>query len=156
MLRKLSILSFLIAYLLLFSCALISRSSCIWIGIWSKASAHSSLGLHLLSLWYRPSSINIRSIIFLAVPYYHIIAPRGVASLRPQVSIALNRHSTYCLAATWIPPYYRQQRFISPNRINSVPLVPSKLITNIMFSIYGTPSTLGLYILIICTGPLYI
>ena len=37
-----------------------------------------------------------------------------------------------------------------------MPLVSSKLITNIMFSIYGTPSTLGLYILIIYTGPLYI
>jgi len=37
-----------------------------------------------------------------------------------------------------------------------VPLVSSKLITNIMFSVYGTPLTLGLYILIICTGPLYI
>jgi len=37
-----------------------------------------------------------------------------------------------------------------------VPLVSSKLITNIMFSIYGTPLTLGLYILIIYTGPLYV
>jgi len=37
-----------------------------------------------------------------------------------------------------------------------VPLVPSKLITNIMFSVYRTPLTLGLYILIIYTGPLYI
>ena len=35
-------------------------------------------------------------------------------------------------------------------------LVSSKLITNIMFSIYRTSSTLGLYILIIYTGPLYI
>jgi len=45
---------------------------------------------------------------------------------------------------------------MSPNRIDSIPLVSSKLITNIMLSIYGTPLTLGLYILIICTGPLYI
>jgi len=37
-----------------------------------------------------------------------------------------------------------------------VPLVSSKLITNIMFSVYGTPLTLGLYILIICISPLYI
>jgi len=37
-----------------------------------------------------------------------------------------------------------------------MPLVSSKLITNIIFSIYGTPLTLGLYILIIYTGPLYI
>jgi len=37
-----------------------------------------------------------------------------------------------------------------------MPLVPSKLITNIIFSIYGTPLTLGLYILIIYTGPLYV
>ena len=37
-----------------------------------------------------------------------------------------------------------------------MPLVLSKLITNIIFSIYRTPSTLGLYILIIYTGPLYI
>jgi len=37
-----------------------------------------------------------------------------------------------------------------------MPLVFSKLITNIMFSIYITPLTLGLYILIIYTGPLYI
>jgi len=37
-----------------------------------------------------------------------------------------------------------------------VPLVSSKLITNIIFSIYGTPLTLGLYTLIICTGPLYV
>jgi len=35
-------------------------------------------------------------------------------------------------------------------------LISSKLITNIMFSIYGTPLTLGLYILIIYTGPLYV
>jgi len=37
-----------------------------------------------------------------------------------------------------------------------MPLVSSKLITNIILSIYGTPTTLGLYILIIYTGPLYI
>jgi len=37
-----------------------------------------------------------------------------------------------------------------------MPSVSSKLITNIMFSIYGTPLTLGLYTLMICTGPLYI
>ena len=125
-------------------------------GIQFKVSAHSSLGIYLLSLWYRPSSINIRLIILLVVPYCHVIAPGGVASLRPQMSIAFSRHSTYYLAATQIPPYYRQQRFISPNKINSVPLVSSKLITNIIFSVYGTPLTLGLYTLIIYTGPLYI
>ena len=37
-----------------------------------------------------------------------------------------------------------------------MPLVLSKLITNIIFSIYKTPLTLGLYTLIICTGPLYV
>jgi len=37
-----------------------------------------------------------------------------------------------------------------------VPLVSSKLITNIIFSVYGTPLTLGLYILITYTGPLYV
>jgi hypothetical protein len=35
-------------------------------------------------------------------------------------------------------------------------LVLSKLITNIIFSIYRTSLTLGLYILIIYTGPLYV
>jgi len=45
---------------------------------------------------------------------------------------------------------------MSPNKINSMPLVSSKLITNIMFSIYRTPLTLGLYTLIIYIGPLYI
>jgi len=45
---------------------------------------------------------------------------------------------------------------MSPNRIDSMPSVSSKLITNIMFSVYGTPLTLGLYTLIIYTGPLYI
>ena len=37
-----------------------------------------------------------------------------------------------------------------------MPLVLSKLITNIIFSIYRTPLTLGLYTLIIYTGPLYV
>jgi len=37
-----------------------------------------------------------------------------------------------------------------------VPLISSKLITNIIFSIYGTPLTLRLYILIIYTSPLYV
>jgi len=37
-----------------------------------------------------------------------------------------------------------------------MPLVLSKLITNIIFSVYRTPLTLGLYTLIIYTGPLYI
>jgi len=37
-----------------------------------------------------------------------------------------------------------------------VPLVTSKLLTNIIFSIYRTPLTLGLYTLIIYTGPLYV
>jgi len=37
-----------------------------------------------------------------------------------------------------------------------MPLVSSKLITNIIFSVYRTPLTLGLYILIIYTSPLYI
>jgi hypothetical protein len=46
--------------------------------------------------------------------------------------------------------------FISPNRIDSVPSVSSKLIADIIFSVCGTPSTLGLYTLIICTGPLYV
>jgi len=125
-------------------------------GIWFKASAHSSLGLHLLSLWYRPLSINVRLIVLLAVPYCDIVAPRGVASLRPQISIALSKHSVCYLAAIWIPPYRGWWRFMSPSRIDSVPLVSSKLITNIMFSVCGTPLTLGLYTLIICTGPLYV
>ena len=125
-------------------------------GIQSKVSAHSSLGLYLLSLQYKPLSINIRLIILLEVPYYHIITPRGVANLRPQVSIALSRYSTYYLAAIQIPPYYGWQRFISPSKINSIPLVSSKLIINIIFSIYRTPLTLGLYTLIIYTSPLYV
>jgi len=37
-----------------------------------------------------------------------------------------------------------------------MPLVSSKLITNIIFSICGTPLTLGLYTLIIYIGSLYI
>jgi hypothetical protein len=37
-----------------------------------------------------------------------------------------------------------------------MPLVLSKLITNIIFSVYRTPLTLRLYTLIIYTGPLYI
>jgi len=37
-----------------------------------------------------------------------------------------------------------------------VPLVSSKLITNIMFSVCGTPLTLGLYTLIICIRLLYV
>jgi len=37
-----------------------------------------------------------------------------------------------------------------------MPLVSSKLITNIIFSIYRTPLALGLYILMIYTRPLYI
>jgi len=45
---------------------------------------------------------------------------------------------------------------MSPNRINSIPSVFSKLITDIIFSVYRTPLTLGLYTLIIYTGPLYI
>jgi hypothetical protein len=45
---------------------------------------------------------------------------------------------------------------MSPNRIDSIPLVLSKLITNIIFSIYRTPLTLRLYTLIIYTSPLYI
>ena len=45
---------------------------------------------------------------------------------------------------------------MSPNRIDSMPSVSSKLIADIMFAVCGTPSTLGLYTLIIYTGPLYI
>ena len=37
-----------------------------------------------------------------------------------------------------------------------MPLVSSKPITNIIFFICGTPLTLGLYILITYTRPLYI
>jgi hypothetical protein len=37
-----------------------------------------------------------------------------------------------------------------------VPSVLSKLIANIIFSIYRTPLTLGLYTLIIYTSPLYV
>jgi len=72
------------------------------------------------------------------------------------MSIALSKHSAYYLAVMWIPPHHKWWRFISPSRIDSVPLVSSKLITNIMFSVYRTPLTLGLYILIIYTSPLYI
>jgi len=36
-----------------------------------------------------------------------------------------------------------------------MPSVSSKLITNIIFSVYRTPLTLGLYTLIIYTRPLY-
>jgi len=118
-------------------------------GIWFKVSAYSSSGLHLSSFWYRPSSINVRSIVLLAVPRCHVIAPRGVASLRPQVSIAFSRHSACRLVVIWIPPYRGWWRFMSPNRIDSVSLVSSKLIADIMFSVYRTPSTLGLYTLII-------
>jgi hypothetical protein len=37
-----------------------------------------------------------------------------------------------------------------------MPSVSNKLITDIIFSVYRTPLTLGLYILIIYTSPLYI
>ena len=37
-----------------------------------------------------------------------------------------------------------------------MPLVSSKLITNIIFTVYRTPLTLGLYTLIIYTSPLYV
>ena len=137
-LRKLSVLSFLIAYLLLFRCTLISRQG------YSLRPVPIFLGVYFLSLWYRLLSINIKLIVLLAVPYYYIITSRGVASLRPQISIALSRYSAYYLAVIQIPPYYRQQRFISLNRINSIPLVSSRIITNIIFSIYGTPLTLKL------------
>ena len=40
--------------------------------------------------------------------------------------------------------------------MDSVPLVSNKLIIDIIFFIYRTPSTLKLYILIICISPLYI
>jgi hypothetical protein len=55
-----------------------------------------------------------------------------------------------------MPPYCRWWRFISPNRIDSVLLVFNKLITDIIFSVCGTPLTLGLYTLIIYTSPLYV
>ena len=45
---------------------------------------------------------------------------------------------------------------MSPNRMDSVFLVFSKLIADIMFSVYGTLLSLKLYTLIICIGPLYV
>ena len=45
---------------------------------------------------------------------------------------------------------------MSFRRIVLVFSVLSKLITDIIFSVYGTPATLGLYTLIIYTGPLYV
>ena len=45
---------------------------------------------------------------------------------------------------------------MSPRRIVLVFLVLSRLIIDIMFSVYSTPAILKLYILIICTGPLYV
>ena len=121
-----------------------------------QKSAYSSLGVYLLSLQYRPLSINIRSIILLAVPHCYIITPKGVASLRPQISIAFSRYSAYYLITIQIPPHYKQQRFISPKRIDLAFLVSSKLIVDTIFSVCGTLMTLKLYTLIIYTGPLYI
>ena len=43
-----------------------------------------------------------------------------------------------------------------PKKINSIFLVLSKLIADIMFFIYGIFATLGLYILMIYTGLLYV
>ena len=149
-------LSFLIIYLLLYGYALISRSSYINIGIQSKESTHSSLGVYLLSLWYRLLSINIRLIILLVVPHCYIIMPRVVASIRLLLFITFSRYSAWRLAAIQMPPYYKQQIFISPKRIDLIFLVLNKLIIDIIFSIYNTPITLGLYILIIYTSPLYI
>ena len=45
---------------------------------------------------------------------------------------------------------------MSPNKIDFVPLISNKLIINIIFSVYKTPLTLKLYILIIYINPLYI
>ena len=45
---------------------------------------------------------------------------------------------------------------MSPNKIDSILSVSSKLITDIIFSVYKTPLTLKLYILIIYIGPLYV
>ena len=92
----------------------------------------------------------------LVVPHYHIIMPRGVASIRLPLSTTLSRYSAQCLAAIQMPLYRGQQIFMSPRRIDLAFLVLSKLIIDIIFSIYSTPTTLGLYILIIYTGPLYI
>ena len=143
-------------YLLLYSYALISRSSYIRIGIWSKESAHSSLRVYLLSLQYRLLTINIRLIILLAVPRCHIIVPGGMASIRLPLSTALSRYSACRSAAIQIPPHRGQWIFMSPRRIDLVFLVSSKLIIDTIFSVYSTPATLGLYILIIYISPLYI
>ena len=45
---------------------------------------------------------------------------------------------------------------MSFKKIDFVSSVSNKLITNIMFSVCGTFAMLKLYILIICTGPLYV
>ena len=45
---------------------------------------------------------------------------------------------------------------MSLNRIDSMLLVFSKLIADIIFSVCGTPLTLKLYTLIIYTSPLYV
>ena len=45
---------------------------------------------------------------------------------------------------------------MSPKGINSAFLVSSRLITDTIFFVCGTFAILGLYILIICTGPLYV
>ena len=135
---------------------MIFKSSYIKIGIWFKESAHFSLRVHFLSLWYKLLSINIRLIVFLVVPHYHIIAPRGVASLRLPLFTTFSRHFAWRSAATWKPPHHGWWRFMFLKKIDSTFLVSSKLIADIMFSIYGTPITLGLYTLMIYTGPLYI
>ena len=112
--------------------------------------------MYLLSLWYRLLSINIRLIVLLAVPYCHIIAFGGIASLKFLLFTTFSRHSAWHLVATWVPPYYKWWRFMSPKRIDSVSSVSSRLIADIIFFVCGTPVMLGLYILIIYTSPLYI
>jgi len=100
-------LSFLIAYFLLIGCTLISRSNYIRIEIWFKENAHSSLKVYFLNFWYRLLSINVKLIVLLAVPYCHIIALGGMASLRLPLFTTFNRHSAWHLVATWVPLYYK-------------------------------------------------
>ena len=55
-----------------------------------------------------------------------------------------------------MPPYYKWWKFISPKRIDLTFLVFNRLIIDIIFFVYSTPAMLGLYILMIYIGPLYI
>ena len=125
----------LIASLLIFAAIF----SVILIGIWSSVSAHCSIVPQYSTRSLSACEANVRSIVVLWAPRFHVTSPCCVRRWKPSRVVASRRWSPCCSYATPTPPHCGWCTLKSPSK-RTFPSTSAKVCAT---RCYGSYKTLG-------------